>query len=227
MKKLFEALAFTLALNFIVAVGLLAYLFQSHHLDRERIGKIKLILFPLPEAPPPATQPSGPPQPPPASDRLKDLLARHAVGSSAAQQVEFIQQTFDQTMLQLDRREREVADRERQVAGVNARLAADRKDLEAERQRLSEQEQQADRLAADKGFQDTLNLYNSMTSRQVKTLFMTMDESMAAQYLDSMQPRTAAKIIKEFKSPEDVDRLKRILDKMRHPPGAGPTTGPS
>ena len=39
----------------------------------------------------------------PASKRMQDLLAKYS-GHSAAQQVEFIQQTFDATTAQLDRR---------------------------------------------------------------------------------------------------------------------------
>lgn len=223
MKKLWTTLVHLLALNFLALAGGVGWLFQSHHLDRARVTSIKEIVFPPAAANAPATQPAGE-GPAPASKRMQDLLAKYS-GHSAAEQVDFIQQTFDATTVQLDRREREVADREQQVAGANAKLAEDRKTLEMERQRLTEQEREADRLAADKGFQDTLSLYRTMSGRQVKGVFMTMDEASAAQYLDAMEPRTAAKILKEFKSADELDRMKRILEKMRHPPGvAGPAT---
>ena len=120
---------------------------------------------------------------------------------------------------------REVTDREQQVAAANSKLAADRKSLEAERLKLTEQERQADRLAGDKGFQDTLSLYITMQSHQVKQIFMTMDEQSAAEYLDAMETSGAAKIFKEFKTPDELDRMKHILEKMRHPTGA--TTQPA
>jgi flagellar motility protein MotE (MotC chaperone) len=218
MKKLLTTLSALLALNFLVVAGGVGWLFQSGHVDRARVNAIKELLFPPPAASAPAAQPADA-GPAPASKRMQDLLAKHA-GRSAAQQVDFIQQTFDATLAQLDRREREVADRERQVASANAKLVDDRKTLEAERQRLTNQEREFDRLASDKGFQDTLSLYNTMPGRQVKGVFMTMDEASAAQYLDAMEPRTATKILKEFKSPDEADRMKRILEKMRHPPGS-------
>ncbi len=225
MKKLFTTLMFTLALNFIAVAGAVGWLFQSGHLNHERIAAVRQVLFPPPAVEAPATQPAGPEAPPPMSLRLQELLAKHSIGRSSADQVEAIQQNFDATMAQLDRREREVLDRERQVAFANSKLADDRKSLEAERQKLTDQEQEADRLAADKGFKDTLALYNSMPSRQVKGLFMSMDELSAAQYLDAMPPRSAIKILKEFKTPADLDRMRRILEKMRHPPGgAAPAT---
>jgi flagellar motility protein MotE (MotC chaperone) len=226
MKNLFNSLAILLAMNFLIVAGGVAWLRQSGHLDKDRISEIRKILFPPPPEEIPATQPvvEGPP---PASQRLAELLAKHA-GRSAADQVEFIQQTFDSTTAQLDRREREVADREQQVAAANSKLASDRKALETERQRLTEQESQADRLAADKGFQDTLTLYNTMQSRQVKGVFMTMDEGSAAEYLDAMEPRISARIIKEFKTPDELVRMNHILEKMRHPPGAAnPATQPA
>jgi hypothetical protein len=225
MKKLLGTLITLLALNFIAVAGGVGWLYLSGHLNKERIADIKKIVFPPPPVESPATQPTAD-VPAPASQRLAELLARRA-GHSAAEQVEFIQQTFDATTAQLDRREREVADREQQVAAASLKLTIDRKALEAERQRLSDQERQADRLATDKGFQDTLALYNTMAGKQVKGLFMTMEEGQAAEYLDAMEPRTATKIIKEFKTPDELDRIKRILEKMRHPPNpAGAATQP-
>ncbi|HET6248969.1 MAG TPA: hypothetical protein VFE47_14830 [Tepidisphaeraceae bacterium] len=225
MKKLLSTLITLLAINFLAVVGGVGWLYQSGHLDKAKAAEVKKILFPPPTTQPAATQPSED-VPQPASERLAELLAKHS-GHSAGEQVEFIQKTFDATTAQLDRREREVADREQQVANANAKLADDRKALEAERQRLTAQERQADKLASDKGFQDTLTLYSTMQSKQVKGLFMTMDEQGAAEYLDAMEPRDAGKIIKEFKTPDELDRLKRILEKMRHPPGAGAATQPA
>lgn len=226
MKALITALIALLAVNFLVVAAGVAWLFQSGHADRDKVNAIREILFPATTQSSATSQPTTEESGPTASQRLQALLAKHA-GRSAAEQVEIMQQTFDATAVQLDRREREVSDRERQVAIANAKLAEDRKRLEGERQQLTEQEKQADKLAADKGFQDTLNLYQAMPPKQVKGAFMAMDPSQAADYLDAMQPRTATKIIKEFKLPDEIDRMKQIMDKMRHPPGVnGPATQP-
>jgi flagellar motility protein MotE (MotC chaperone) len=226
MRKIFEALVLLLAINFLAVAGGVGWLYQSGHLDRERVKTIKELVFPAPIAEAPATQPAGADAPPPAAQRLAELLARRSGGKMTSEKVESIQQSFDVAFAQLDRREREAGDREQQVARANARLAEDRKALEDDRQRLIEQGKQADKLAADKGFQDTLNLYSTMNSKQVKSLFMTMEESAAADYLDAMTPRLAAKILKEFKTAGETDRVKRILGKMRHPPGAADATTP-
>jgi flagellar motility protein MotE (MotC chaperone) len=222
VKKLLSTLIALLAINFLALAGGAGWLYTSGHLTRERAGEIKKVLFPPHDAEAPATQPTTADNVPSSSQRLAEMLAKHA-GHSAAEQVAFIQKNFDSTSAQLDRREREVSDREAQVASANAKLVDDRKALEAERQKLTDQEQQSARLANDKGFQDTLVLYNAMASKQAKDAFMAMDDKLAAQYLDAMQPRAANKILKEFKTPDEKDRLKRIFDKMRSAPSDAAT----
>ena len=120
-------------------------------------------------------------------------------GRPASEQVEFIQHTFDAQRLELDRERRDLVDLQRQVDLANQKLAADRAAVEKEKTALAAREQETTRLQTDKGFQDTLLLYNSMPAVQVKKIFLTLSEPTVQQYLETMQPRTAAKIIKEFK----------------------------
>src|SRR5438045_9724476 len=88
MKKLWNVLVLTLALNFLAVAGLAGWLVQSKKLDRTKAHAIKAILFPT-ELAAPATQPSTQPTTQPTL-RLEELLA-HASGRTAAEQVELIQ----------------------------------------------------------------------------------------------------------------------------------------
>ena len=213
MKRLWDLLVLTLALNFLALAGGVGWLYQAGRLDKQRVVKVKEVFFP------PATQPAATTQP--ATDpatasgaQLDALLAQHA-GLPAGQQVEFIRQTFDSQMAQLDRRTRELTDLKAQVDMANARLATDRAALDAERKRLTDEQAQARKLAADEGFQDSLNLYGSLPAKQVKSIFMTLNDDAVLQYLRAMDSSTAGKIIKEFKTPDELDRVQRILERMR------------
>jgi flagellar motility protein MotE (MotC chaperone) len=217
MKKLISVLILTLAANFLAAAAAVGWLFQSGHLDRPRVQAIKAVVFPTTQPDAPATQPAAPDERPTASKRLDDLLAKTVGNRTASDQVQFIRQRYDQAMAQLDSRQRQMEDLERQVSQASRKVVDDRKALEAERLKLAEREKQADRLSSDKGFQDTLALYNSMQSKQVKTIFMTLDDQSVADYLDAMEPRAASKIIKEFKTPQETQRIQRVLEKMHHP----------
>ena len=214
MKRVWDVIVLTLAVNFVALAGVIGWLYQSGRLDRERVTKIKAVLFPGPVAPPPATQPSEASATTQPTLRLEQLLASHS-NMTAGQQVDFIRQTFESQMAQLERREQELAGLKTQVDLANEKLATDRTALDAERKQLTDEQQQARRLAADQGFQDSLNLYNSMPPRQVKTVFLTLGDDAVMQYLQAMQPRTAGKVIKEFKAPDEIDRIQRILEKMR------------
>jgi flagellar motility protein MotE (MotC chaperone) len=220
MKKLWNVFVLTLAVNFVAVAAGVAYLYHDGRLDRQRVDAIKKILYPPPAPPAPAaTQPARPARAEPVL-QLGELLAQRS-GLSTAEQLEFIQQTFDARMAELDRRQRELADLQRQVDMANTALARDRTALDAEKKQLADREQLAATLAADKGFQDSLKLYQTMPPKQVKQIFMTMDDETVQRYLQAMEPRGATKIVREFKAPDEAQRIQRVLDKMR-----GPATAP-
>ena len=224
MKKLWNVFVLTLAVNFLAVAGGVGYLYKAGRLDRKRLESIWLVLYPPP--PPPtvaATQPAEPKSSEPALV-LGELLAQKS-GLSSTEQLEFIQQTFDARMAELDRRQRELADLQRQVDMANQSLARDRTSLDAEKKQLADREQLAATLAADKGFQDSLRLYQTMPARQVKQVFLAMDDETVTRYLQAMEPRGATKIVREFKTPDEVQRIQRVLDRMRGP-GARTTTQP-
>jgi hypothetical protein len=214
MKKMFTVLVLALAINFIAAAGGVQWLYSSGHLDKSRLKQIKEVLFPPPPPPAPvqpnldaqaATRPSL---------RLEEMMAK-LTGRSAAEQVDYIQHTFDAQMLQLDRRQRELADLQRQVDLANQKLAQDRQAFEQQQQALVAREQEASKLETDKGFQDTLALYTAMPTKKVKDIFVTLSEDTVEHYLEAMEPRTAAKIIKEFKTPAETAFIQRVLERMR------------
>jgi flagellar motility protein MotE (MotC chaperone) len=212
MKNLFNVAILVLALNFLAVAGGVGYLVQDKRLDREKVLAIKEILFPPPA---PATQPSTRPaattQP---LLKLEELLAAQS-GRGANEQVQFIQHTFDAQASQLDRRQRELADLKRQVDIAQAQLSKDRADYAKQRESLQAEQKKATELAQDKGFQDSLALYNTMPSKQAKTVFMGLSDETVVNYLQAMEPKTATKILKEFKAPAETERVQKLMEMMR------------
>lgn len=214
MKKLWTILVTTLALNFLVAAGGISWLWYSGALDRQKVMSIRKVLFPPPA---PAQEPLAATRPDPTTQptlRLEELLARQA-GHPVSDQVGFIQQTFDAQMALLDRRRRDLTALNAQVEDARKKMSEDRAALEEDRRKLASEQSQATRLQNDKGFQDSLLLYTTMPGKQVKTIFLTLDDQTIVQYLQAMQPRTAGRIIKEFKAPDELERIQRVLEKMR------------
>ncbi len=218
MKKILNVLALTLAINFLIVAGFVAWLSHDGHLDRARITAIKGILFPPPPPEAPATQPVTDQMAEPTM-KLEELLAKTA-GRPAVEQLEYIRKSFDSQMAQLDRAHRELLDLNQQVEQARAKLNDERKALDDKEKKLADREQQSQRLASDQGFQNSLSLYETLPAKQVKTIFMGLEDTTVIQYLQAMESRTAAKITREFKSPEESERLKRLLERMRQPQAA-------
>jgi flagellar motility protein MotE (MotC chaperone) len=215
LKKLWNVFVLTLALNFLAAAVGVGYLYNDGRIDRKRIDAIKALLYPPPATQPAASQPAEEAAREPVL-KLGELLEQKS-GLSVSEQLSFLQQTFDARMAELDRRQRELEDLQRQVDMANSTLARDRTALEEEKRQLAEREQLAARLAGDKGFQDGLKLYQSMPARQAKQAFMTMDDETVKRYLQAMEPRGAAKIVREFKTPDELQRIQRVIEQMRAP----------
>jgi flagellar motility protein MotE (MotC chaperone) len=216
MKKVLGIVVLTLALNFLGVVGAVGYLFQSGHLDKSKISQLKKVLFSPPSSgSAPTTQP-GAVQGTESASRtdLSRLLARGG-GKSAIEQVELLRRTFDSQMLEIDQRQRELADLQKQVDLANQKLAADRAALDKREKSLADREQAAQRLQDDAGFQTSLALYSAMPPKQVKSIFMTLSEATVQQYLQAMDARTAGKIIKEFKTTDETAFIQRIMERIR------------
>jgi flagellar motility protein MotE (MotC chaperone) len=145
---------------------------------------------------------------------LDDLMAQQS-GRSATEKVEFIQRTFDTRMLELDRRQTELADLQSQVDLANQKLSVDRKALEKEKQAVAAKEKEAQTLQTDQGFQDSLAVYNSIPPKQVKDIFLNLDQQTVRQYLEAMDARQAGKIVKEFKTPVERAFIQKVLESMR------------
>ncbi len=229
MKRLLNVLILTLAVNFLAVAGGVGWLYQSGRLDKQKLHSMKEIVFPQPTNAPGAEAATQPSDGDPATNqpmlKLEELLAQHA-GRPPGEQVEFIQSSFDAQMAQLDRKQRELNDLARQVEIAKQQAARDRDVLAKNQTDLTTREKLSTKLASDKGFQDSLKLYTSMPPKQVKTVFMTLDDETMQNYLQAMQPRQATKIIKEFKSLEETARVQKVLEQMRlAQPEATPAAG--
>jgi hypothetical protein len=214
MKKFLNVIAITLALNFLAAAGGVGWLVQSKHLDKDKFAAIRAIVFPSSQPTTQAIVASNASTQPVL--RLEELLA-HSAGRSASEQVDYIQHAFDQQMEQLDQRRRELLDLQRQVDLARDQVTKDREKLALGEKELASRQQLQSKNETDKGFQDALALYQTLPPKQVKDTFKSMDDAVVVQFLQAMQPRTATKILKEFKTSDEQDRATKLLEKLRQP----------
>jgi vacuolar-type H+-ATPase subunit E/Vma4 len=214
MKKLLTVVILTLALNFLaLAVGV-AVLFQNGTLTREKIAAIKAVLGPATTQAAVADKKDEPDATTQPTLRLEELLAKVS-GRPAGEQVEFLQRTFDAQMAQLERRQRELEDL-RMKADIAKREASTLlAQVDARTKKLDAREKALKTAVEDKGFEDSLTLYNSMPTKQVKDVFMSLDDATMTKYLRAMDAGRAAKILKEFKTSSETERVQRVMEMIR------------
>ena len=214
IRKLVVAIVLLLAINFLAVVGGAGYLISTGAVDGAKATQIAEILFPAPTpTTAPATRPAAEAATPPLL-KFDELLAQQT-GKSTSEQVQFLRDTFDGRSAQLDRQHRELLDLKHQIDLAQSSLSTDRTAVAARDQAIADREQQAAKQAADAGFQRTLEVYESMSPKQLKELFMKADEALVARYLQSMEPRRVANIAKEFKTPEEASRVNALLERLR------------
>ena len=220
IKKLFGVIVGVLALNFLAAAGGVGYLVATKKLDKTKVHDIRdllagVVVTTQPATSQPATQPVA--QETPADEsmlRLNDLLAK-ASGRPANEQITLVQNSFDAQNAILERRLREVQDQRQQIQQARLDLQTEREKLEKQQKSLVIAQQQQQKLASDEGFQKSLALYQSLPAKKVKELFAAMDPDTVVRYLQAMDERQAAGVLKEYKTPEETIRAQAILEKIR------------
>jgi hypothetical protein len=211
MKKLLTVIMATLALNFLFIAGSVGWLYSSGKLDREKVKAIKEVVFATTA---PTTQLSGPTTKP--LSKLEQLTAKK-LGRTTVEQVQLTQQTHDTQAAELDRRKRELEDLQKQVDFAQRQVEKDRLELKLSREQFTKQTDLAKKEQTDKGFVDALALYSAMPAKQAKEVFLSLDDATIRRYLQAMEPRAASKIIKEFKSSEEVKRIQVVVEGMKTP----------
>lgn len=214
LKKLALALMIVLAINFVAVVGTGAYLFGTGVLSKEKLGEITKVMYPEPTSQP-ATQPatSGDATTQPIM-RIDEFLGATA-GKTAAEQLAFMQSAFDRQMALLDRQRQELFDLRRQVELARSQFLKEKAALDDREKRVAARETTMNSQVVDKGFTETLKLYNAMPTKQVKDIFAQLEDETVVRYLQAMDARRASRVLGEFKTPEELKRAQALLEMMR------------
>lgn len=213
LKKLVLVLIVTLAINFIALIAAGAMLAQRAQLDRGKIEQVREVLFSGLQESTEAEAPAEPQEPTPM-EQLVALLDAES-GRGAEERVGSISRTLDDRAVALSRIRRELSDRSRQLDAAAKKLASERQSFDAKVEAWRTEVEAATARAADEGYQKSLELYEQLQARQVKNLFLGLEDDVVLAYLRDMDPAAAAKVLKEFKTDEEADRARRILEKMR------------
>lgn len=148
------------------------------------------------------------------TERVEAMLT-----GSTAQRLEDDQRRNELTLRQLERTRRE-------IESLRANLEMSRRMMEKEKQEaLSEKQAVEQRLAQlekqlnDEGFKKAVGLIEQLPAEQTQQIFLRMMEQdqigQVVMYLEAMQPRKAAAVLREFDQSHEVARVVELTERLR------------
>jgi flagellar motility protein MotE (MotC chaperone) len=202
MKTLYNLLALIAIANLLIIGGFVSFLAVSGRLTDQSAKTIAAALRGEKMIPAATTQPATVPSSQPTTQAV------HGPGTSS----------FDGIEMQLARLERsgkEIDDRYTRLKDAELKLIQDRETLTRRENEFQEQLKVQQKASEDEGFNKALMLYTQMPPKAAKDDFMTLDVDIVVRYLTNMKKQDSAKILKEFKSPEEEKRRQEILERIR------------
>ena len=227
MKKIAAFFTFLIALNLMVAAGLGGYLLATGRLDKEKSlaivdllrhrgtpntlrDQVNEVLYPTT---PPATASA-----PATRETLADFAGTDATLASLAtaqERIEFARHAVEQERMRLESETRNLLARQKLLDDQRAAITRQSELLAAAQKKFDEQVQASASRLKDENFQRTVALYNDLKPKQVKELFISLDQDLVADYFRAFDGERSTKIIAEFKTPVEKQFISAVLEKIR------------
>ncbi len=138
---------------------------------------------------------------------------------SSTRQIEMLTDVQRQELMATQRMKDESDMHSRQFSLLNQKIALERKEFEEERSRWEEATEADRERKTNEQFAQTVSQYESLPAKQGKQVLIELINSgnreQAIAYLDAMKPRASSKILKEFKSPEEIILAAELLEELR------------
>jgi hypothetical protein len=212
VKSLWQAVSFLAVVHLLTLSLFAAWLWRSDRLDGDRVRQVREIFSRTIAEEQSANE--GDLEVAPGPD--EESIARQRASADQLGMLTAMQQQERQTTRRL---QDETDMLTRQFEAMNEQTELDRRQFDAERQSwrgaIAEEWQRKN----DEQFAQTVRLYESLPPKQAKAMLLSLVEQgqkdQAVSYLDAMAPRTATKILKELKAPEEILLATELLEDLR------------
>lgn len=221
MKTLFAVISILAILHVLAALGFVGWMVATERVDRERLEKIQTIFEKsVPDAKAEAAkQQKIDDAATEQAARLAALQGRSAGPESITQRLVAEQQRNEITLRQIERTREEVESLQRNLQLAQKRVEDQYAQLMDEKKQLEQRLAEIEKQRNDEGFKKAVELYESLPSKQTKSMFMTLlrnnqiDQVVA--YMEAMEPRKAAGVLKEFKTPDEIAKAVELTEQLR------------
>ena len=213
MKSLWSVVSFLAVVHLLALLGFLGWMYGSDRLSLERVRTVRE-LFAM-------TMTDEKMQ---KEEQVRETTVNPERDSSMFQmsstrQIELMTDVQRQELLATQRMKDESEMHARQFSLLNQKIASEREEFEKERRRWEEATGADRERKTNEQFTQTVIQYESLPAKQGKQVLIELINSgnreQAVAYLDAMKPRATSKILKEFKSPEEIILAAELLEELR------------
>lgn len=233
MRTLWKTLSFLAIVNLLALALVIAWLWQSGRLTRERAIDIRAMLSTTADQ---ASTEAGRLASEAEAQRLKDLqeqLRKHPPADSATQamQIALVHQQREESIQRLDDERRMLA---AQMQEATARMEAGAEAMRKQQDAMQGDQASDTQRKIDEQFLRAVKQLEQVPPKQAKKIIETMVSenkmNQAVAYLDSMNPRSAAKVLREFKADTEIALATELLERLRtrglEAEGSAPSSAP-
>lgn len=219
MRTLWTAILLLALLHVGGAAAFVGWLGATDRLSRDRLVVARQ-LFTKTIAQEQAERDAAAAQDAAQAENLKMLLtAGQAAPPSAAERIDADREQDEVALRKLERTREEVEQLRLNLHLAQQRVDRQRDDLIRQRDELQARIDAMRTQLDDEGFRKAVAMYDALPAKNVKQMFAElMDQQQSDQvvtYLESMQPRKAAAVLKEFKTPDEVKRAVELTEQLR------------
>ena len=199
MKRVAQMIGLLSAIHVVVLAGFVGGLFASGRINREKLARIVDIVRETEN------------EEVVAEVSLKtDEQVRRA--SSDRIEAEKVAEEIDER--RIDRLVRDLEAKYEMLEEVKQKIVADEKQLAVREAKFSQMMKDERERLQNEGFLEAMQIYSNMPPESVKNLFMTMEDRPVMEYLVLMDDRARKKIIKKFQMPEELEKIKRVINAL-------------
>jgi len=221
MRVLWNSVAVMLLLDAIVIAGGVVYLQATDRLNAERVHNAIDVFKPT-IAEQQAMDQQAAVLAEQAEQQRQQLAHLQAVAQGPVTTRDRLteQQVGDElAALNIDRLKEDTRAIQRQVELEQRKLTEQKKELDAQRAAFEQQVREYEQQRTDADFQLAVQLYEKLPAKQVKQIFLTMIDDgqpdTVVAYLASMKLRSAANVLKEFKTGTEIDVAADLIERLR------------
>lgn len=221
MRMLWQVIAILAVVHLVALAGLAGWLVGTQRVDRARLAAVAQLFTQTIEQEKAATQQADAVAREAQQQTGRVELAKFgpAAALSLDRQIAQQRQHDDLQLRRLERTRQDLESLRHELDLEQAKVQKQHADLLVEKQQLETQIKTMRSQLSDAGFKRTVALYEQLPPKQAKQMFIDlMGENRTddvVNYLEGMEPRKAAAVLKEFKTPAETQLAVLLTQKLR------------